>query len=243
MTVTAASATHVGRVRDHNEDAALVTPALFAVADGMGGHQAGEVASAIAVETLERLAQHAQARGRLDPSEVVAQVDEANRAIVGSATSHPERSGMATTLAGLASVTVDGRRLWEVVNVGDSRVYRLAHGQFTQLTQDHSEVASYVRMGLITEEEARRHPARNLVTRCLGREPLDPVDSWIVAPEPHERWLLCSDGLTNELEDPEIAAILGSGPDPQEIADALVSRAVEHGGRDNVTVVVVLATA
>jgi len=231
----AATATDVGRVRQHNEDAALAVGTFVVVADGMGGHQAGEVASRIAVETMGRLG----GRAGLRPRDLVEQVEAANRAILASAAEHPEQTGMATTLAGLAAVTVGGSEHWAVVNIGDSRVYRLIDGQLAQVSADHSEVADLVRAGAITKDEARRHPARNIVTRCLGRDPLEPVDTWVFRPHPGERFLLCSDGLTNELDVEEIAAVLGREEGPQTVADTLVARAVASGGHDNVTVVVV----
>lgn len=244
--VDAGWATDVGRVRDHNEDAALVTDSVFVVADGMGGHAAGEVASALAVDAVRRAADGVL----LAPEGLVEAVEQANTAILRQMMNNPDQLGMATTLTGLALVwggegaqaDSDERQpgpQWEVVNVGDSRVYRWFDGELVQVTQDHSEVGDLVRMGVITEQEARRHPARNIVTRCLGRLPADPVDSWSFAPTPGERWLACSDGLTNELVDEQVAALLGDGDDPQAIAEALVAAAVEHGGRDNVTVVVV----
>jgi protein phosphatase len=235
--IVAALATHVGRVREHNEDAGLVLPHLVAVADGMGGHAAGEVASGLAVEALRPLGESAQR----PPHEVLDGVVAANRAILDSAARHPEQTGMATTLAGLAQVVVDGSPQWVVFNIGDSRVYRALDGRLAQVTEDHSEVAELVAMGMLTPDEALTHPARNIVTRCLGRDPLEPVDSWLLSPERGERFLLCTDGLTNELRDPQIGRVLLDGDDPQVIADRLVAAAVEAGGRDNVTVVVVVA--
>jgi serine/threonine protein phosphatase PrpC len=234
--IRAAMATDVGRVREHNEDAVLVTPRVVAVADGMGGHAAGEVAAALAVEALRPLGDD----DAVHADDVVARVGAANQALLDSAAAHPEQRGMATTLVGLAQVVVDGAQRWVAVNIGDSRIYRVVDGTMTQVSQDHSEVGELVAMGLLSEEDALRHPARNIVTRCLGRDPLEPVDSWVLAPHPGERFLLCSDGLTNELRDPAIARLLMDGDDPQVIADRLVAAAVEAGGRDNVTVVVVL---
>lgn len=234
--VRAAMATDVGRVRDHNEDAALVTPSVYVVADGMGGHAAGEVASALAVDTMRELAEHST----ISPRDVVGRVLDANRAILQSAARNREQAGMATTLAGLSRVTVDGSPHWAVVNIGDSRVYRLVDGRLTQVSQDHSEVGELVQMGLLNKQEALHHPARNIVTRCLGRDPLEPVDSWVFPPRAGERFLLCTDGLTNEVDEDEIARLLVDGDDPQAIADALVVAALGAGGRDNVTVVVVI---
>ena len=236
--IVAALASHVGRVRKHNEDAGLVLPRLVAVADGMGGHAAGEVASGLAVDALRPLGSSDELR----PREVLDGVLTANRAILESAAQHPEQTGMATTLAGLAQVVVGGSAHWAAFNIGDSRVYRVVDGRLTQVSQDHSEVAELVSLGLLTPEEALISPARNIVTRCLGRDPLEPVDSWVFPPHAGERFLLCTDGLTNELRDPAIARILLDGDDPQAIADRLVEAAVESGGRDNVTVVVVLGS-
>jgi protein phosphatase len=242
--VIAALATDVGRVRAHNEDAGLITSDLVAVADGMGGHAAGEVASSLAVEALREVGESAASgeAGGLRPKDVLDAVQAANRAILQSVARNPEQTGMATTLAGLARVTVGGSPHWAVFNIGDSRVYRVVDGRLTQVSTDHSEVAELVSLGLLTPQEALVHPARNIVTRCLGREPLEPVDSWVFPPHAGERFLLCTDGLTNELRDPTIARILGDGDDPQAIADRLVAAAVDAGGRDNVTVVVVLGS-
>jgi len=237
--IVAALATDVGRVRRHNEDAGLVQPHLVAVADGMGGHAAGEVASGLAVDALRPLGESAELR----PREVLDGVLAANRAILASAAQNPAQTGMATTLAGLAQVVVGGARHWAAFNIGDSRVYRVVDGRLTQVSQDHSEVAELVSLGLLTPEEALVHPARNIVTRCLGRDPLEPVDSWVFPPHAGERFLLCTDGLTNELRESAIARILLDGDDAQAIADRLVAAAVEAGGRDNVTVVVVLGSA
>jgi serine/threonine protein phosphatase PrpC len=236
--VVAALATDVGRVRANNEDAGLITSDVVAVADGMGGHAAGEVASRLAVEALRAVG----GSGELRPEDVVDAVAAANDAILRSVARNPEQRGMATTLAGLARVTADGAPHWVVVNIGDSRVYRVVDGRFAQVSTDHSEVAELVSLGLLTPDEALVHPARHIVTRCLGRDPLEPVDSWVLRPQPGERFVLCTDGLTNELADPDIARILHDGDDPQAIADALVAAAVAAGGRDNVTVVVVFGS-
>ncbi len=239
--VVAALATDVGRVRAHNEDAGLVTADLVAVADGMGGHAAGEVASRLAIEALRSVGE-SEGSGELRPKDVLDAVQEANHAILRSAARNPQQTGMATTLAVLARVSVGGSPHWAVANIGDSRVYRVLDGRLSQVSTDHSEVAELVSLGLLTPQEALVHPARNIVTRCLGRDPLEPVDSWVFPPHAGERFLLCTDGLTNELRDGTIARILLDGDDPQAIADALVAAAVEAGGRDNVTVVVVMGS-
>jgi protein phosphatase len=232
-------ATHVGRVREHNEDSAFAQGSIFVVADGMGGHAAGEVASAIAASTLGELAE----RVDLSVAEVLAQIDEANLRIIKTAVRNPQQWGMATTLTGAALVVGEhGARVWAIVNLGDSRVYRYAAGELTQVTVDHSEVQELVDAGYLTDDEARVHPLRHTVTRSLGREGLPVVDTWVFPVVTGERLVVCSDGLTNEVRDPEIAALLARGADVQATAQDLVDRAVAHGGRDNVTVLVVEAT-
>ena len=228
-------ASDVGRVRRHNEDAARAEGTVFVVADGMGGHAAGEVASAIAVETLVELA----GRANLHVQDIVEQIGEANRRILASAARHPEQTGMGTTVAGIAVVSAGGSQHWAVFNLGDSRVYRLIDGELSQVTVDHSEVWELVERGLITPEEAQRHPARNIVTRSLGRDPMGRVDTWVFPPYPGEVFVICSDGLSNELSQERIEAILLEHPDADAAADALVTAAVEAGGRDNVTAIVV----
>lgn len=228
-------ATHVGRVRTHNEDAARAEGAVFVVADGMGGHAAGEVASRLATEALVELA----GRGTLEVSDVVAQVGEANRRILESAAAHPEQYGMGTTITGVAVVQVGGDPHWAVFNVGDSRVYRCVDGRLTQVTVDHSEIQELVERGYLTVEQAARHPARNIVTRSLGREPMAAVDTYVFPPHAGERLVVCSDGLSNELTLEEIEAVVAGTDDAQEAASILVERAVEAGGRDNVTAIVI----
>lgn len=233
--ITAGVATDVGRVRRHNEDSLRVQGTVFVVADGMGGHAAGEVASRIAAETVVELAD----RSVVQVGDIVEQVTEANRRILASAARHPEQTGMGTTVAGLALVSGGGSRHWAVFNIGDSRVYRLMDGRLSQVTVDHSEVWELVERGLITPEQAHRHPGRNIVTRSLGREPMGAVDTWVFPPYPGEVFVICSDGLSNELTLEEIEAILLQHPDADEAASALVRSAVEAGGHDNVTAIVV----
>jgi len=229
------AATHVGRVRDHNEDSVLADGVVFAVADGMGGHAAGEVASRLVVEALARLEAH-RPRGRDDVAAVLA---EANRRILDSQAHHPGQRGMGTTVSGLAVSGGDGHDAWVVFNIGDSRVYRLTGGGATQVTRDHSEVRALLDAGLIDETEAAQHPMRNVITRSLGSDPPPDADLWVLEPEAGERFIVCSDGLSNELDDDEIARVASAHADPQAAADALVEAAVEAGGRDNVSVVVV----
>lgn len=228
-------ATDVGRVRQHNEDSARAAGTVFVVADGMGGHAAGEVASRIASDALMELAE----RPALQARDIVDQLTEANRRILESAARHPEQTGMGTTVAGLALVSGDGSEHWVVFNIGDSRVYRLLDGHLSQVTVDHSEVQELVDRGVITAEQAQHHPGRNVITRSLGRDPMGQVDHWVFPPSPGEAFVICTDGLSNELGRADIEAVLLDAGDAQEAADELVRRAVEAGGRDNVTAIVV----
>jgi protein phosphatase len=229
------AATHVGRVRADNEDAVLAVPDVFAVADGMGGHAAGEVASAIAMEHVGRLA----GRDDLGPDDVIGAIATANDAILAWAAEHPETSGMGTTVTGVCHGTLDGAPHWLVFNVGDSRTYRQAGAALEQVTVDHSEVAELVAAGRITPAEARDHPLRNVVTRSLGTDPAPEADVWVLPAGEGDRFLLCSDGLPLEVSDSDIAEVMRRALTPQDTAEALVEMAVAAGGRDNVSAVVV----
>jgi len=222
--------TSVGRVRRVNEDSYLALPPLYAVADGMGGHGAGDVASALAIDVLM-----AWARVRpLTVEAVLAALDEANRVII----ERDEADGMGTTVTGLAVLETAGGSHLMVFNVGDSRVYRLAGGRLDQVTVDHSEVQELVRAGALTREQARTHPRRNIVTRALGSDLTLLPDHWLLPATAGDRYLLCSDGLFSELADEDILPLAAAG-DPQQAATALVAAADNAGGHDNVTVVVV----
>ena len=235
------SATHVGSVRSLNQDAILAGPSMFAVADGMGGHAAGEVASGVAVSCLASAA----ADGKpLSPNLVLDAVRSANDEIRSVSATDPAKHGMGTTLAGIAVVTIGDAELLMVFNLGDSRVYRGHGDQFVQLSVDHSVVGEMVQSGELTSEAARSHPARNVVTRALGIDAVAEVDSWIVEPVTGDRFLVCSDGLTNEVEDAELAAALRrSGGHPQVSADELLQLALDRGARDNVSVVLLEVAA
>ena len=233
MRFTAGAATDVGLVRRGNEDSHLVRPRLLAVADGMGGHLGGGTASAL---TVEALAQVADAEV-LVPGDLAAAVDRANATVVRRADEDPALHGMGTTLTGVAVVDVGGVPHIAVFNVGDSRVYRLDGDVVTRLTVDHSEVQELVSAGHLTPEEARVHPGRNVITRSIGSDPGPVVDIVVLSPRPDDRFLVCSDGLTGELDDAAIAPLL-TGVAPQDAADALVAAALAAGGRDNVTVIV-----
>lgn len=233
--VVVGARTDVGRHRSLNEDALLIGTRVWVVADGMGGHAAGDVASSLAVQSLRELDEP----GELGPASVVAQVQRANAALVGYADEHPEALGMGTTVTGLAEVSVDGEPHWAVFNVGDSRVYRYAGGRLRRVTVDHSEVEELVAHGLIDAEEARIHPARHIITRSVGMRPTPEVDLWVLPQVPGERFVLCSDGLNSELPDARIAEVLARHDDPDEAAAALVQAVLAEQARDNVTVVVI----
>lgn len=229
----AGSATDVGLVRSNNQDRLLVADPLFAVADGMGGAAAGEVAAATAVEGLEAAF---NAAGGSTPEALVEAARAANRAVWEQAGSNPEMRGMGTTLVALALLD-DGRL--GAINVGDSRLYLLRDGALRQITSDHNLVAELVAEGRISKEEAEVHPRRNIMTRALGVDPDVPVDVFVEDPAGGDRFLLCSDGLPRELRDDHITSLLNRFADPTEAAKELVDEAKRRGGNDNITVVVV----
>jgi len=223
------SRTDVGSVREQNEDSLIVRPHLFDVADGMGGHAAGEVASEIAVKTIEELAPH-----HADAEALGQAVEQANRDIINAALSGQGRDGMGTTVT---AAILERNRL-VIAQVGDSRAYLLHNGELTQLTRDHSLMANMIEAGQITPEEARYHPNRSVITRALGNDPDTVPDLYEINVEDGDRLLLCSDGLYSMLEDDEIAAVMRRVNDPQRCATMLVNGAIAAGGHDNVTVVV-----
>lgn len=227
------SRTDVGCVRDHNEDSLVVTPPLYVVCDGMGGHAAGEVASEIAVDVIAQSApDHANA------SALGQAVEEANLAIIKAAREGMGRAGMGCTCT--AAILEKDRLV--IAQVGDSRAYLLHHGKLQQLTRDHSLVADLIEAGQITEAEARVHPQRSVITRALGSDPRTAPDLFEISVEAGDRLLLCSDGLSTMLEDSQIEKILATSDDPQRCAAQLVNEAIGRGGYDNVTVIVVDVT-
>jgi protein phosphatase len=221
--------TDVGRQRSVNEDSLVLAPPFFAVADGMGGAKAGEVASAMAAEAFE---------GESDSGEAAeAQLSrilrEANRRIYDLAVTDDSHRGMGTTVTA-AKVTGDEVSLG---HVGDSRAYRLREGELEQLTRDHSLVAELERSGQITPEAAEHHPQRSIITRALGPEPDVQVDTYTLAGRAGDVFLICSDGLTSMISDEELAAILRSAESLDDAAESLVRAANQSGGKDNITVV------
>lgn len=229
-----AALTDVGRHRALNEDALVVAPPVFVVADGMGGHDAGEVASALTVQRMGALG----ASGPLAVDDVSHELHHIN-SLLRHGVSTDTDSVMGTTGVGLAIVDNGGVTSWLVFNVGDSRAYAWADGSLSQVSRDHSFVQELVDAGEIQPEEARSHPHRNVVTQALGADPEIRPDYWIRPLRPNERYLLCSDGLTGEVPDDVLATVLGSHLAPSDVAATLVGLALESGGRDNITVIVV----
>jgi len=226
----AGAATDVGRVRDHNEDGYLVddTLGLVAVADGMGGHRAGEVASAAALDAL-RIAFGAGAS-------IDSAVGAANEIVYEQSVADKNLRGMGTTLTAGALGNDGTLRLG---HVGDSRAYLVREGALDRITTDHSLVEELVRAGELTEEEAERDPRRSMITRALGLEPGVDVDLESVDLRADDRVLLCSDGLTTMVAESDISEILGAEADPETAARKLVDAANDAGGADNITVVVI----
>ncbi len=231
MNVAVGAQTHVGRVRQRNEDSYLLEEPLYAVADGMGGHTAGDVASATAVETISNGARAAHPE---TPEDLAQLVTRANEAIWEKARSDPSLRGMGTTCTLLM---IDGEGA-HIAHVGDSRAYLLRDGSLRQLTEDHTLVERMVREGRLSADEAARHPQRSVITRTLGVDPNVQVDLLHETIGAGDRILLASDGLTAMVGANEIEHVLAEGDDPQEAADRLVEMANEAGGEDNVTVLV-----
>ena len=227
----AAGVTDTGRRRLRNEDAFICEPPLFAVADGMGGARAGEIAAGIAAAALEEAG--SEMRGATG---VAALIEEANRRIWERSLTDPETAGMGTTVTA-ALVDAAGGTV-AIGHVGDSRGYLLRGGTLEQLTTDHSLVNELVQSGILTPEEAERHPQRSAITRALGTEPTVQVDAFTVDAAPGDVFLICSDGLSTMVADEDmVSAIETAGGDPARAAEALVAAANARGGEDNVTAV------
>ena len=223
--------THVGLVRQQNEDCAWIDQALniYAVADGMGGHMAGEVASAMAIEAVKGMAKSGERPGVSVMREMVFAGHEA---IYTHALRNPQCAGMGTTL----SVLWHSGGYAYIAHVGDSRIYRLRGGELEQITQDHSLVEELVRARIITKEQARTHPRRNIITRALGTRGENTPDMLAADVCKGDIWLLCSDGLTGMVEDDVICRTLREYP-LEQAADRLIDLALKAGGKDNVTLV------
>jgi len=221
--------TDTGRRRLGNEDANVFKPPFFAIADGMGGARAGEIAAGLAAATLEEGAPES-ADG------IVALIEEANRRVWERSVQDPETAGMGTTLT---AALVDAEAGTIVIgHVGDSRAYLYRDGELEQLTTDHSLVVELVESGILTPEEAERHPQRSAITRAVGTEPTVEVDAFTVDAKPGDLYLICSDGLTDMLAAEEVEDVIESAEaDPSRAAEALVAAANARGGEDNITVV------
>jgi protein phosphatase len=221
--------THTGLQRRENEDSVLATPPVFVVADGMGGAQAGEVASKIAVDAFaDGLPDQGSAEERL-----AAVAHTANQRIYELSRAQSERAGMGTTL----TAAYLGENDLAIAHVGDSRAYLFRDGGLTRLTQDHSLMAELIRRGKLTEEEAADHPQRSIITRALGPEPDVDVDTWTYPVKAGDVILLCSDGLTSMISEARVAEILRTAPSLNRAAQALIDDANRAGGRDNITVI------
>lgn len=224
------AATNVGHVREHNEDSYLINFPLFAVADGMGGHAAGEVASTITVSSLAE-----SGITKADPYALGSAIEQANQEVIAGAASGVGRQGMGTTCT---SVVIDGNRM-AVGHVGDSRAYLLHNGKLRRVTRDHSLVEELVEAGKITPEEARVHPNRSVITRALGSDPNMRADAFTVDVTLGDRVLLCSDGLSSMVDDDVIEDVMVSSPSASVCTDHLIDLALAAGGLDNVTVIVI----
>jgi protein phosphatase len=234
------AATDVGRVREVNEDAYLATPPVFVVADGMGGHDGGDVASAIVVEEFGRLAD-----SRHDPrggAEAVAHTLRECQRKIADYGRQQVRSGewyAGTTVVAALLVADDQGPQWLLANLGDSRAYRLLDGSLDQVSVDHSVVQELVEAGTITADDAATHPERHVITRALGGPEQSEADFFLLPLSSVERLVLCSDGVSGMIDDDEMLRILREVDDPRDAADRVVAAAVAAGGRDNATAVVV----
>lgn len=243
LSVAVSAASDRGAIRTINEDSFLVLPLLFLVADGMGGHSFGDRASQCVVQSFARSIGHHK---QLTPEHIVQAITDANLAVIELNNNDGAVSG--TTLSGIALVSVgaDAEPRWMAFNVGDSRVYSWNGRDLEQITVDHSAVEELLELGQITALEALTHPERNVITRALGIHPEVSPDIWLLPVGTQHTFLACSDGLSKELDDDLIAAVLadrGALTGTESIADRLVTAAIAAGGSDNVTVIVVDASS
>ncbi|WP_407938055.1 PP2C family protein-serine/threonine phosphatase [Nakamurella panacisegetis] len=229
MQVAWGAATDSGRRRPVNEDALLAAMPIFLVADGMGGHAAGGTASAIVVEEFTA----PSGANSVTPEWVMDAFERSQARIRRS-------SAGGTTVAGVAAVQQNGTPYWLVFNIGDSRIYHCIDGVVTQISVDHSVVQELVDLGEVTLDRARFHPQRHVITRAVGAPDGPRADFWLLPGEPGDRLMICSDGITSEIDAAAIATLTRSvDTDPQQVAESLVELALQAGGRDNITVVVV----
>ena len=232
--ILSAASSHIGKIRASNQDSGSVGNHLFVVADGMGGHAGGDVASAIAVRHLVEIDRPYDSTDDAR-EELYRGILGAGAKLTEAVAEHPELTGMGTTVSAMVRV---GNQM-VIAHIGDSRIYRLRDGVLEQITSDHTFVQRLVDTGRITPEEAAVHPRRSVLMRVLGDVDVEPeVDTHIVETAPGDRWLLCSDGLSGYVSEREIAEILISIDDPQEAVDKLIMASLAEGAPDNVTVVV-----
>lgn len=232
--VLSAASSHVGKVRASNQDSGSVGNHLFVVADGMGGHAGGDVASAIAVKHLVGI-DHAFDNADDAREELYRGILGAGAKLTQAVAEHPELTGMGTTVSAMVRVGLQ----MVIAHIGDSRIYRLRDGTLEQITADHTFVQRLVDTGRITAEEAAVHPRRSVLMRVLGDVDVDPeIDTHIVDTAPGDRWLLCSDGLSGYVSEREMAEVLISIDDPREAVDKLILASLAEGAPDNVTLVI-----
>jgi len=232
VTLDVASCTNVGQHRALNEDSILARDPVFIVADGMGGHDAGEKASYIAVQELSKI-------GASPSIEDVRDALTRARWNIDCISATNPRRAAGTTVTGLVLVEQAGQPYWLVVNVGDSRTYSVVDGELKQVSVDHSEVQEMIDAGRLDEQSAHDYARRHVITRVLGAHTVESPDYWLIPVEPSQRWMVCSDGLTGELSDHQIAQILTEQPSPRTAVNTLVDEALAAGGRDNVSVIIV----
>jgi protein phosphatase len=232
--------TDPGLLRSSNQDAYYVDPQgrFFVVADGMGGHAGGQEASSLATKTIKAYLEKHWEANVATPDLLHRSLDLANQAILQDQKVHPERGDMGTTAVVVTFRRDRDEQPW-CAHVGDSRLYRLRGPKLHQLTEDHTWIARAVREGELTIDQSRNHPWRHVLSQCLGREDMHHIDVQRLEAQPGDRFLLCSDGLTEELPDSIIAAHLKSIRAVESAAQALINSAKKHGGRDNITVIIV----
>ncbi|MFD1715166.1 Stp1/IreP family PP2C-type Ser/Thr phosphatase [Amnibacterium flavum] len=230
-----AAVSHVGKVRSNNQDSGFAGAQLFVVADGMGGHAGGDVASAIAVNRIAETDNQYYASPQDAEFALQSALVAANQLLAETVFEHPELTGMGTTVSALIRV---GDSM-AIAHIGDSRIYLLREGELSQVTADHTFVQRLVDSGRITPEEAAVHPRRSVLMRVLGDIDAAPeIDTSILGTAPGDRWMLCSDGLSSYVTEERIHQIMSEGGSPSEVADRLVKEALDHGAPDNVTVII-----
>jgi len=228
-----AAVTDVGRRRAANEDSFIAAPPVFAIADGMGGHLAGDLASAAVVTRLAEV----RTSDFIDPDSIEVALEKATADI--DIISDGSELGVGTTVTGAVLTLVDGDPYFAIFNIGDSRVYRYERNELAQVTVDHSLVQQLVDSGVISQAQAHNHPDGNVITRAVGFQSQPTPDFWLLPLRAGLRLLVCSDGLTGEIDDERIRLHFAAGLSADETASALVDAALAEGGRDNITVLIV----